>query len=114
VAFRLNRSWGVPVRAQFFCPDARTIVMQITEGEGAGSLVETHATPIGVDSRGRPVTIVTEATIAYSDRAGFAAARWIAPLIRPAVRRTARRLWVDDLAYAERRYRLRSRGEPAE
>ncbi len=114
VAFRLNRSWGVPVRAQFFCPDARTIVMQITEGEGAGSLVETHATPIGVDSRGRPVTIVTEATIAYSDRAGFAAARWMAPLIRPAVRRTARRLWVDDLAYAERRYRLRSRGEPAE
>ncbi|MET0692696.1 MAG: DUF5914 domain-containing protein, partial [Propionibacteriaceae bacterium] len=48
VAFRLSPTWGVPVRAEFFCPDARTIVMRITEGEGVGSVVETHATPCGV------------------------------------------------------------------
>jgi nitrite reductase/ring-hydroxylating ferredoxin subunit len=111
VAFRLSRTWGVPVRAEFTCPDARTITMRIIEGEGAGSVVETHATPTGVDEQGRPITMVTEATIAYSERPGFAVARWLSPLLKPSVRRTARRLWVDDLAYAERRYALRRRGE---
>jgi nitrite reductase/ring-hydroxylating ferredoxin subunit len=111
VTFRLNRTWGVPVRAEFSCPDARTIVMRIVSGEGAGSVVETHATPTGLDARGRPVTMMTEATIAYSDRPGFAVARALAPLLKPSIRRTARKLWVDDLVYAERRYDLRSRGE---
>lgn len=111
VTFRLNRTWGVPVRAEFTCPDTRTIVMRIVAGEGTGSVVETHATPTGVDAEGQPVTMMTEATIAYSDRPGFAVARWLAPLLKPSIRRTARRLWVDDLAYAERRYELRRRGE---
>ena len=111
VTFRLSRTWGVPVRAEFSCPDARTIVMRIVDGEGAGSVVETHATPTGVDERGRPITMVTEATIAYSDRPGFAVARRLSPVLRPGIVRTAKRLWVDDLDYAERRYELRSRGE---
>jgi len=111
VTFRLSRTWGVPVRAEFTCPDARTIVMTITEGEGQGSVVETHATPMGIDAEGRPLTMVTEATIAYSDRPGFAVARWMKPVLRPGIKRTARKLWVDDLAYAERRYALRMRGE---
>jgi len=111
VTFRLSRTWGVPVRAEFTCPDRRTIVMHITEGEGAGSVVETHATPLGPGSDGRPRTMVTEATIAYSDRPGFQVVRWLSPLLRPGIRRTARKLWVDDLAYAERRYQLRQRGE---
>jgi hypothetical protein len=111
VTFRLSRTWGVPVRAEFTCPDSRTIVMHITEGEGAGSVVETHATPLGLGADGRPRTMVTEATIAYSDRRGFLVARWLSPLLRPGIRRTARKLWVDDLAYAERRYELRQRGE---
>lgn len=111
VTFRLSRTWGVPVRAEFTCPDARTIVMRIVEGEGAASVVETHATPMGVDSEGRPLTMITEATIAYSERPGFQVARWMAPVLRPGIRRTARKLWVDDLAYAQRRYELRQRGE---
>ncbi len=111
VTFRLNRTWGVPVRAEFTCPDTRTIVMEIVDGEGAGSVVETHATPSGVNEKGQPVTMVTEATIAYSDRPGFRAARWARALLRPAIVRTARQLWADDLAYAERRYDLRMRGE---
>ena len=53
VTFRLSRTWGVPVRAEFTCPDRRTIVMHITEGEGAGSVVETHATPLGLGPDGR-------------------------------------------------------------
>ena len=108
---RLSRTWGIPVRAEFSCPDARTIVMRIVEGEGTGSVVETHATPLGLDQQGRPSTMITEATIAYSDRPGFAAARWLAPVLKPLIRRTARQLWVDDLDYAERRYDLRDRGE---
>lgn len=48
--------------------------------------------------------------IASSDRPGFAAARRAAPLPRPLVRAAAGRLWRDDLAYAERRRRLRSTG----
>ncbi len=111
VAFRVSRRWGVPVRAQFTCPDARTIAMTITDGEGAGSVVETHATSLGVDALGAPWTVVTEATIATSARRGFAVARLLAPLLRPAVAATASRLWVDDLAYAERRAQLRARGE---
>jgi hypothetical protein len=55
--------------------------------------------------------MVTEATIAYSDRTGFQVARWLSHLVRPGIWHTARRLWVDDLAYAERRYELRKRGE---
>jgi hypothetical protein len=45
VAFPLSRTWGVPVRAEFTCPDSRTIVMHITEGDGAESVAETRATP---------------------------------------------------------------------
>ncbi|HVK34523.1 MAG TPA: DUF5914 domain-containing protein [Microlunatus sp.] len=111
VTFRLSRTWGVPVRAEFTCPDTRTIVMRIIDGEGTASVVETHATPTGVDERGRPITMVTEATIAYSDRPGFQVAKWLTPVLRPGIIKTAKKLWVDDLAYAERRYELRMRGE---
>ena len=108
VAFRLGRTYGVPVRAVFSCPDARTVAMHIVDGEGTGSVVETHATPLGTDDRGAPVTQVTEATIAFSDRSGFRAATRVAALLRPAMRHTARHLWTDDLVYAERRYRCRT------
>ena len=111
VAFRVTRRYAVPVRAEFTCPDARTIVMTIVDGEGEGSVVETHATLVSHDRSGRPTTVVTEATIAHSERKGFGVARSLAPLLRPAVASTARRLWVDDLAYAERRWELRDRGE---
>ena len=106
-----SRTWGVPVRAEFTCPDTRTIVMRIIDGEGTASVVETHATPTGAGRAGRPITMVTEATIAYSDRPGFAVARWMSPVLKPGIMQTARKLWVDDLAYAERRYELRKRGE---
>ena len=111
VTFRLTPRLGVPVRAEFACPDARTIVMTITEGEGAGSVVETHATPLGPDPTGRPVTMMTELTVAHSPRKGFAAARLVQEVVKPAMKQTQARLWVDDMAYAERRYALRARGE---
>lgn len=109
VTFRLTPTWGVPVRAEFTCPDARTIVMHITEGEGVGSVVETHATPLTPAGADRPVSVMTEATIAASDRVGFRVVRAFSPLITPLVRRTQAQLWVDDLEYAERR-RLVRRG----
>jgi isorenieratene synthase len=89
--------------ATFHCPEPRTIVMTIVEGEGRGSVVETHATPV---EPGR--TVVIEATLATSDRKGFRHARKLAALIRPFIERSARRLWVDDAAYAERRFLLRN------
>lgn len=107
VTFRLGRTWGVPVRAEFACPDARTIVMTIVAGEGAGSVVETHATPLGTGVDGRPWTVMTEATVATSPRWGFRLARAAAPLVRASMLRTQARLWVDDLAYAERRHHVR-------
>ncbi|WP_179809396.1 DUF5914 domain-containing protein [Nocardiopsis sinuspersici] len=111
VGFRVAGRWGVPVRAEFHCPEPRTVVMRIIEGEGLGSVVETHATPLGVDGRGVARTAVIEATVASSERTGFAIARKVAgAVVRPAMRMTARRLWKDDLAYAERRYLLRSTG----
>jgi Domain of unknown function (DUF5914) len=92
VTFRLSRTWGVPMRAEFTCPDSRTIVMRITEGEGMGSLMETHATPLGLGADGRLRTMVTEATMAYSERPGFHVARWLSPLVRPGIRPAARKL----------------------
>jgi nitrite reductase/ring-hydroxylating ferredoxin subunit len=107
VTFRIGRL-GVPTIAEFTCPEPRTIVMRILEGEGAGSVVETHATPIGPGTDGRPRVAVVEAIIAQSPRPGFHVASNVAPLIRPLMRHAADRLWRDDLAYAERRYRLRA------
>ncbi|MCW2947030.1 MAG: prnD [Actinoallomurus sp.] len=108
VTFRVGPWLGVPVLAEFSCPESRTAVMRILEGEGTGSVVETHATPLGPGRDGRPRTAVVEATVATSARPGFAVARLAAPLLRPMMRRAAARLWRDDLAYAERRYALRT------
>jgi phenylpropionate dioxygenase-like ring-hydroxylating dioxygenase large terminal subunit len=108
VTFRVSPGLGAPVRAEFSCPEPRTVVMRITDGEGTGSVVETHATPLGRGPDGRPRTAVTEAVVAHSPRPGFALARAAAPALRPVISRAAGRLWRDDLAYAERRYWLRA------
>jgi isorenieratene synthase len=105
VVYRVLGKVGVEVDARFHCPEPRTIVMTIVSGEGEGSVVETHATPIDHDR-----TAIVEATLATSERIGFRAAALCARLIRPLVRRAAGRLWVEDAAYAERLYALR-RGE---
>lgn len=104
VAYRVLGPFAVEVDATFHCPDPRTIVMTIVDGEGAGSVVETHATPIGP---GR--CAVLEATLATSDRPGFKLALGAGRLLRPLIERRAARLWVEDVAYAERRFRLRAR-----
>jgi hypothetical protein len=110
VSFKVAGPLVVPVRAVFTAPGPRTVLMRITEGEGRGSVVETHATPLGRDSLGRPRTAVVEVVVATSERLGFAVARRAAPLLRPLMRAAAGRLWRDDLAYAERRWALRSSG----
>ncbi|CAG7643702.1 DUF5914 domain-containing protein [Actinacidiphila bryophytorum] len=110
VSFRLAGRLVVPVRAVFTAPGPRTVVMRITHGEGAGSVVETHATPLRPAGHEDPRTAVVEAVVATSDRPGFAAARSAAAVLRPLVRASARRLWRDDLAYAERRRHLLVRG----
>jgi Domain of unknown function (DUF5914)/Rieske [2Fe-2S] domain len=108
VTFRIGRL-GVPVIAAFTAPEPRTIVMRIVDGEGTGSVVETHATPVGPGPDGRPRTAVIEAVMAHSNRPGFAHALRGARLITPFMRLAATRLWRDDLAYAERRYAVRTR-----
>lgn len=110
VSYRIGSRLAVPVRATFTAPGPRTIVMEIVDGEGATSVVETHATPLTPSDAASPRTAVIEAVIATSPRRGFAAARAAAPLLRPLVRHAAARLWRDDLAYAERRWLLRSQG----
>jgi hypothetical protein len=109
VTFRIGRV-GVPTVAEFSSPEARTIVMRIVDGEGVGSVVETHATPIGLGPDKLPRTAVIEATVAHSERSGFRRALSAGPLITPLMRLAATRLWKDDLAYAERRYQLRAGG----
>ncbi|WP_329018843.1 DUF5914 domain-containing protein [Streptomyces sp. NBC_00690] len=110
VSFKVAGRLVVPVRAVFTAPEPRTVVMHITEGEGATSVVETHATPLAPDAHGHPRTAVVEAVLATSERPGFAVARAAAPALRPLMRWAAGRLWRDDLAYAERRWQLRSTG----
>lgn len=101
VTFRMGRL-GIPVVAEFISPEPRTLTMRIVDGEGTGSVVETHATPLGFGADGLPRTTVTEAVIAHSDRPGFAHALRAAAVIKPAMRHAAHRLWRDDLQYAER------------
>lgn len=108
VAFRLGRKLAVPVRADFTCPDAATIVMTITDGEGEGSVVESHATLVTPPGQHPATTVMTEVVVATSGRTGFRVARGLAALMRPGMRATQARLWVDDLEYAERRYHLRT------
>jgi nitrite reductase/ring-hydroxylating ferredoxin subunit len=110
VAYRLGSRWAVPVRAAFTAPGPRTVVMEIVDGEGATSVVETHATPLTPPHSPAPRTAVVEAVLATSSRRGFTVARAAAPLLRPLMRRASARLWRDDLDYAERRWQLRSRG----
>lgn len=84
VAYRVLGPICVEVDASFHCVDPRTVVMTITAGEGTGSVVETHATPL---ERGR--TAIVEATLATSHRRGFLVALAVAPLVRPFIGRTA-------------------------
>ncbi|MFI8437861.1 DUF5914 domain-containing protein [Streptomyces sp. NPDC079020] len=109
-SFRVVGRLVVPVRAVFTSPEPHTVVMHITEGEGATSVVETHATPLTPRGDQSPRTAVVEAVIATSGRRGFALARAAAPVLRPLMRRAAGRLWRDDLSYAERRWSLRRVG----
>lgn len=109
VTFKIGRL-GVPVVAEFTSPEPRTILMRIIEGEGTGSVVETHATPLGAGPDGRPRTAVLEAVVAHSDRPGFAHALHAKPLLTPIMRHAATRLWRDDLIYAERLFTVRERG----
>ena len=53
------------------------------------------------------MTAVIEAVVAYSDRPGFDVTQRVAGALRPMIARTARRLWRDDIAYAERIYARR-------
>jgi isorenieratene synthase len=103
VVYRIAGRIGMEVDARFDCPDPRTIVMTIISGEGVGSVVETHATPI---AHGR--TAIIEATIATSERGAVA---WLprATMLRPLIEARARKLWRDDVEYCERRYALRTR-----
>lgn len=104
VTYRVGAIFGVEVDARFHSPEPRTIVMTIVDGDGKGSVVETHATPM---AQGR--TAIIEATIACSERKGFRVARALSRLIRPRMVAAARRLWVEDALYAERLYELRAR-----
>jgi hypothetical protein len=108
VAFKVAGPFGVPVHAEFSCPDPRTVTMEIVDGEGTGSVVETHATPLRPGPDGAARTAVIEAVVAYSERPGFAHTKKVAAALRPLVASTAKRLWRDDIAYAERRYALRA------
>ncbi|MCC6874725.1 MAG: Rieske (2Fe-2S) protein, partial [Sandaracinaceae bacterium] len=101
VVYKVLGPLAMEVDARFDCPDPRTVVMTIVAGDGAGSVVETHATPID-DAH----TAIVEATLATSDRGPFSSVAKLQTLLRPLIEGRARRLWVEDRAYAERTYAL--------
>lgn len=107
VAYKVAGPLAVEVDARFHCPDPRCIVMTILRGDGEGSVVETHATPLG---EGR--TAIVELTLANSDRPGFGQVLKAAPVLRPIMEWAAGRLWVEDARYAERLYALRQKARP--
>lgn len=106
VVYRIAGPIGMEVDARFACPDPRTIVMTIVGGDGAGSVVETHACPID-DER----TAIIEATLACSDRPlAMPIMAALGRTLRPVIERRARKLWVEDAAYCERLAELRRDG----
>jgi len=107
VSYRVAGPVCVEVDATFHSPNPRSIVMTIVAGDGLGSVVETHATPL---EPGR--TAIIEATLATSERPGFRLASRLSPLLRRMIEKRAARLWVEDAAYAERRYALRQKHAP--
>jgi hypothetical protein len=107
VAFRVLGPLCIEVDATFHCPEPNTIVMTIVDGEGRGSVVETHATPMVPG-----YSAIVEATLATSNRRGFGRVIQASSLLRPLVQRTARRLWVEDSSYAERTRYLRTGQRP--
>ncbi len=102
VVYKVLGPLAMKVDARFHCPDPRTIVMTIIAGDGVGSVVETHATPLDATH-----SAVIEATLATSDRLLFPLFRRVRRLIRPVIERRAARLWVEDCDYAEQTYALR-------
>jgi len=108
VTYKVAGPFGVQVDARFHCPEPRTIVMTIVAGDGEGSVVETHATPISEDR-----TAVIEAVLATSNRPGFKVARRAGRLLRPFMEAAARKLWREDAAYAERLFEIRREEEAA-
>lgn len=104
VVYRILGRVGMEVDARFHCPDARTIVMTIVAGEGVGSVVETHATPMGAHR-----TAIIEATLATSDRLSVISWMPRAGFLRPFVEARAKKLWVEDADYCERLYALRTK-----
>lgn len=54
VSFKVAGRVVVPVTAEFTAPGPRTVLMTITQGEGTGSVVETHATPWAPAATGAP------------------------------------------------------------
>lgn len=104
VVYRIAGRLGMEVDARFHCPDPRTIVMTIVAGEGVGSVVETHATPI---EPGR--TAIIEATLAFSERAEMAWLPRAGRVMRKLVQARAAKLWDDDVRYCERTYELRTK-----
>ena len=105
VSYRIAGRIAMEVDATFDCPSSRVIVMTIVRGEGEGSLVETHATPIDTAR-----CAVIEATVATSERSGFLAfarSSLIKRIMAYFIERRAARLWVEDAMYAERTFALR-------
>jgi isorenieratene synthase len=109
VVYKVAGPLAIEVDARFDCPDPRTIVMTIVAGDGVGSVVETHATPIDDEH-----SAIVEATLATSDRTGFPLVLPLRRALRPLIEARAARLWVEDAAYAERTFELRRRGAPPE
>lgn len=72
------------VRAVIDVPEPLTAALRIVEGPGAGSVLEVHATPIGRDAAGRPVTVLTDAAFVTSHGLGgvLAQAAPLRPLLR--------------------------------
>ena len=108
VAFAVIGRLAVEVDARFHCPDPRTIVMTIVQGDGVGSVVETHATPINETH-----CAVIEADAGHLGPARSEVRAAAGPL--GAARGSsggASRLWVEDVAYAERRRVVQDQERP--
>ncbi|MCL4862336.1 MAG: Rieske (2Fe-2S) protein [Caldilineaceae bacterium] len=101
LGYRLPFRRTMMTRTRVWAPTPYQIRNEVYEGLGAGMVIESHLTPLAADR-----TLIHEL---YHVPARLAP-RWIWPVARYFMQRSARTIRAEDALFAQRRYLLRSRG----
>jgi nitrite reductase/ring-hydroxylating ferredoxin subunit len=101
LGYKLPFGRSLTTRTRVWAPTPFQVRNEVYEGLGQGTVIESHITPLGADR-----AIIHE--IYHVPEAVTPGQAW--PLMRFFMRRSARRIRVEDAVFSARRYRLRKLG----